>query len=121
MNALKTMLQSRKFVALFTGVLASMISLILGHFLGETEKTVLLSQEIAGMILLGVSIYAGSTAYEDANKKDETVEEIKGKAEAVKEKVEAVRTLRQETIRLKRAQLSQGLNPAAANDDVDGE
>lgn len=60
----KKLLSSRKFVAVLTGMIASVITMLLGHFLGDTAAQVL-SQNIAGLIMVAVSVYAGAQGIAD--------------------------------------------------------
>lgn len=64
MRTIKNLFQSRKFIAMFTGIITSALAVLIAHFTGE-EKAQQLAQSIAGMIMLGVSVYAGSQGIAD--------------------------------------------------------
>ncbi len=61
---IKKLLSSRKFIAMVTGILTSAIAMMLAHFLGDSQAQVL-AQNIAMLIMTGVSVYAGAQGIAD--------------------------------------------------------
>ena len=64
-KVIKLMFSSRKFMAMFGGILTSVLTLILGKLFFSEEESIKISQQISAMILIGMSVYAASQGIAD--------------------------------------------------------
>jgi len=50
---------------MITGILTSVLTLVITHFVSDDAKAMEIAQQVAGLIMLGVSVYAGSQGIAD--------------------------------------------------------